>query len=168
MKRRITIDLDKSSVYRCLWAALKGSVYCKSFPEIRMTQRGWHLIWFTDKAKDNNDVLRFRERIGDDPKRIALDDRSDKKLHQVLFSQGAKNITTIGNMPGAWFSIIGKKSISPYFDTCPCGKKIDVATSFWDRLDDRYCIEVRHGDSSCEFPLRHGVPLLLRRCVGLN
>jgi hypothetical protein len=72
---------------KLLYYLFKGTVIFGRFPYlIRKTKRGWHYGWrFLDLSKE--ECCRYRLKLGDDVKRIALDLTCPKKPFQVLFKE---------------------------------------------------------------------------------
>ena len=88
---RITIDQDSKSVLALSLKLVKGFLLFRKFPrKIRITRKGYHLIW-SDLDLTRREMFKYRKVIGDDKNRIRLDMLSNKRLSQVLFS--AKRVT---------------------------------------------------------------------------
>jgi len=164
---RVTIDIDRPNPYKLLWKIIRGSIMLRKLPSsVRVTQKGYHILW---RGLDYTEAQAFmyRERIGDDMNRISLDAQFSNKPKQILFSKGSKVVTVNGSMPGAWYKILKRRSVSKNFDLCPfCYNKIDKSILFWGTK--RQFIEVWHGNDVCHFKLKTGKSLLLRRLFFLN
>jgi len=151
---RISIDLDNDSSLKLFWAIAKGHYFLGKFPEkIRKTERGVHII-YRDTISENESI-KYRKLIGDDRNRVALDLSSDLRIRQILFTE--KTTTCHGYIHPYWFRILRRKSESPNFDICPCGRKVLASSKIWET--NRKFIEINHIDGNCEYPIRQkGIP----------
>jgi hypothetical protein len=84
---RITIDVDHKSRIALWWVCFKGRILLgKSADNIYKTRKGWHVIWHSLPMTEQASIT-YRKILGDDKNRIRLDHFSNKRLHQVLFSE---------------------------------------------------------------------------------
>lgn|GEM_PF-4890342 len=65
---------------------IKGYYKLKKLPQIEKSNRGYHLIYFTD-INDFRRICILRRLIGDDKNRVRLDLLSKNKIKQVLFNK---------------------------------------------------------------------------------
>ena len=83
--RRITADLDTKNIFKILFRVYRAlkldpkEIYLKP-----SNSRGYHLVLWIDREISKKDLFRLRAYLGDDPKRIAIDQRR-KKPKQYLF-----------------------------------------------------------------------------------
>jgi len=84
---RVTVDID-SKWWNDLFRVLeKGFELGLGMPnEIRKTRRGYHIIW-RGLSITKEECLELRKKLGDDEKRIMLDQTKPYKPFQVLFTK---------------------------------------------------------------------------------
>ena len=92
---RVTIDLDGRNLFVLAGVLAKGCILCRRFPYmIRLTRRGFH-VGFRHLNISEATMYRYRFIIGDDIKRIELDENNDTLVKQVLFTH--KKVWTHNN-----------------------------------------------------------------------
>lgn len=144
---RVTVDIDDNSVSKMLFCLVKGIILCKKFPyKVRKTEKGWHLIWKGLKISDE-ESLRYRKMLGDDPNRIKLDEESTR-IKQVLFTE--KQVFYYDGIFPKWVGSESREAIK----VCPkCGKEVSYSEKRW--LNDERKIIIYHIDNTtCELPLK--------------
>ena len=152
---RVSLDNDNDSPLDLFWTITKGLYFLRKMPDkIRRTERGWHIIYHGLDI-DENGMFKYRRILSDDLNRQKLDLSSEKRCRQILFSE--KTTTCHGYIHPYWFKIMKKKSESPNFDICPCGRKVLASSKIWET--NRKVIEINHIDGNCEYPIRQkGIP----------
>jgi hypothetical protein len=91
----VTCDLDSPNRPKLWFSLLKGRLLTgKKADKIYRTRRGFHITWSGLQISEEQS-LRYRKLIGDDPKRILLDSMCKKKPKQILFDK--KTITRLDN-----------------------------------------------------------------------
>jgi hypothetical protein len=84
---RVTVDIDSKSKLSLWWVLFKGRILLgKTADNIHKTRKGWHVIWHSLPMTEEASFT-YRKILGDDKNRIRLDHFSNKRLHQVLFSE---------------------------------------------------------------------------------
>jgi hypothetical protein len=87
VKVRLTIDIDNREDLGTV--IFRGLYYVGKKPDVirlSSSKRGYHVIWRGLKISEERSI-ELRKLIGDDPKRIYLDECSDIRTKQVLFSK---------------------------------------------------------------------------------
>ena len=150
---RVSVDIDSDNPVSLFWSVAKGLYYLKKMPEkIRKTERGVHII-YRDTISEN-ESMKYRKLIGDDENRIRLDTVGNR-VRQILFTE--KTTTCYGYIHPYWFRIMKRKSESPNFDICFCGRKVLSSSKIWE--NGRKVIEINHINGNCEYPIRQkGIP----------
>jgi len=141
---RITADIDYNNPLRLAWSLIKGIYICKKFPSrIRMTEKGFHIIWKNVNA-NSKQALIYRAVIGDDRKRINLD-MEHGRIKQVLFTE--KKTICFGFIHRKW--IKSKK----HSNICPkCNKEVIKSEKIWE--EGEKVIKIYHKNNICQIPLR--------------
>lgn len=86
---RVTVDLDSWWFTDLQKTIIKAEQIGLGFPhKIRKspTKRGYHLIWYGLNLSED-DTIKIREILNDDPIRVKLDKERPNKPKQVLFTK---------------------------------------------------------------------------------
>lgn len=139
----ITADVDGSEL-NFAKALAKGLYFLGKLPdEVRLTAKGYHLIYRNIESKKNEFIL--RKIIGDDFNRILLDMRGTR-ITNVLFNK--KIVKTFGFAYSKWFGSKKNERVKK----CVCGRKIIMGEYTYG--DDEKSFKVYHKDGICEFKVK--------------
>lgn len=86
---RVTIDLDSSNTFKFMFTLIKGIALIRKPPDLirrSSSGKGYHFIWRGLNITQEQ-AYAYRKFIGDDKNRIKLDQCSDKRIKQVLFTK---------------------------------------------------------------------------------
>ena len=87
--RRITVDLDTKRPISVLWCLFKAFILIEKIINIevkRSSSGNFHVIIWTRRCYGKDKIYRFRELLGDDPRRIRLD-KKRKIAKQTLWDK---------------------------------------------------------------------------------
>lgn len=87
-KSRITIDLDCKNIKKLLLCIGKGIRIIPKLTGIKImpsTNKGWHIIFYSNEKMSMKRILEYRKKLGDDPMRIYYSKKEKPK--QILFQK---------------------------------------------------------------------------------
>jgi hypothetical protein len=86
---RVTIDLDSKNIFKFMFTLIKGLALIRRPPDVirkSPSGKGYHFIWRGLNITQEQ-AYAYRKFIGDDKNRIRLDQSSNKRVKQVLFTK---------------------------------------------------------------------------------